>query len=44
MCIITNLAINASLNAEINDIKGEIPNITNLATATTHNVAENKNS
>ena len=29
---ITNLATNTSLNAKINEFKGEMPNITNLAT------------
>ena len=29
-----NLATNASLNAKINEVKGEIPNITNLDTTT----------
>ena len=31
----TNLPANASLNAKINEVKGEIHNITNLATTTT---------
>ena len=29
---ISNIATNASLNANINEVKGEIPSITNLAT------------
>ena len=29
---ITNLASNTTLNAKINDVKKEIPSITNLAT------------
>ena len=33
---------NASLNAKINEVKGEIPNITNLATTTALTVVENK--
>ena len=32
---ITNLATNASLNAKINDLKNDMPSITNLATTTT---------
>ena len=39
---ITNLATNASLNAEINEVKGEIPDITNLATTTALTVVEIK--
>ena len=40
---ITNLNTNASLNAKRNEAKGEIPNITNLATTTTTLTAvENK--
>ena len=31
---ITNLATNASLDAKINEVKGEIPNITNVASKT----------
>ena len=38
----TNLGTNASLNAKINEVKGEIPSITNLATNTVHTAAENK--
>ena len=34
MLSITNVATNASLNGKIDDVKGEIPNTTNLATAT----------
>ena len=29
---ITNVTTNASFNAKVNEVKGEIPNITNLAT------------
>ena len=29
-------------NAKINEVKGEIPSITNLATKTTYNTVENK--
>ena len=40
---ITNLVTTFALNAKINEVKGEIPNITNLATATTALTAvENK--
>ena len=39
---ITNLAINAFLNAKINEAKGEIPNITNLANNTALAAVENK--
>ena len=39
---LTNLVTNASLKAEINEFKGKIPNITNLATTTALPVAENK--
>ena len=31
---ITNLATNASVDAKINEVKGEIPNITNVASKT----------
>ena len=37
----TNLAINVSFNAKINDIKGEIPSITNLANTSAFIVDEN---
>ena len=40
--IITNLVINGSLNAKINVVKGEIPSITNLATAAAFTTVENK--
>ena len=33
---------NVSLNAKINEIKGEIPNITKLATSTALTAVENK--
>ena len=39
---ITKLAINASLNAKINEVKGEIPNIISLATTTALTAVENK--
>ena len=39
---LTNLGTNASLNAKINEARGEIPNITNLATTSAFNDAENK--
>ena len=29
---ISNVTTNASFNAKVNEVKGEIPNITNLAT------------
>ena len=38
----TNLGTNASLNAKINEVKGELPNITNLATTTTLTAVKNK--
>ena len=34
MTDITNLDTNASLNAKINEVKGKVPNITNLDNAT----------
>ena len=37
-----NLATDASLNAKINEVKGEIPNITNLASTTAFTAVENK--
>ena len=36
------MATNASLNAKINEVKGEIPNITNLATTSALTAVENK--
>ena len=39
---ITNLVTNASLNAKINEVKSEIPNITNLPTTTGLTAIENK--
>ena len=39
---ITNLATNASHNAKINEVGGEIPNIANVATATAVTNDENK--
>ena len=38
----TNLATNTILNDGINEAKGEIPNITNLATTTAFTAVENK--
>ena len=38
----TNLATTAALNAKINEVKCEIPNITNLATTSTLTAVENK--
>ena len=38
----TNLATNASFNAIINQVKGEIRNITNLATTRALTAVENK--
>ena len=42
MLDITNLGTNASLNAKINEVKGEIPSITNLATTIALTVVVNK--
>ena len=39
---ITNLATTAALNAKLNEVKGNIPNITNWATNTTLAAVENK--
>ena len=39
---ITNLATKASLNAKINEVKGEIPSITTLTTTTALTAVENK--
>ena len=39
---ITNLATDASVNVKINEAKGEITNITNLATTTALTAVENK--
>ena len=39
---ITNLATNASVNAKINEVKGKIPNITNLASTTALTTVEKK--
>ena len=39
---ITNLGTNASLNANINEVTGEMPNITKLATTTALTAVENK--
>ena len=36
------MATNTTLNAKINEVKDEIPSITNLATTTTHTTVENK--
>ena len=38
----TNLATNTSLNAKINEVKGEILSITNLAITTALAAVENK--
>ena len=38
----TKLAIDASLSKKTNDVKGEIRNITNLATTTALTAVENK--
>ena len=38
----TNLGTNASLNAKINEVKGELTNITNLATTTALTAVKNK--
>ena len=40
--LFTNLIKYASLNAKINQVKNEIPSITNLATTTAFTVSENK--
>ena len=39
---ITSLATNVSFNAKINKVKGEIPNIINLATTATLTTVENE--
>ena len=39
---ITNFATNGSLNAQINEVEGEIPSITNLATNAALTAVENK--
>ena len=39
---ITNWATNASLNAKISEVKGEITSITNLVTTIALTVVENK--
>ena len=39
---ITSIAASASLNAKINEVKGGIPDITNLATTTVLIAVENK--
>ena len=39
---IFNLATEIALNAKINEVKGELPNITNLATTSALTVVENK--
>ena len=38
----TNLATTTALNAKINEVKSNVPNITDLANATALNVVENK--
>ena len=40
--ILLKLAITASLNAKINKVKGEIPNITSIATTNALTAVENK--
>ena len=40
--LILLVATNASLYAEINEFKGEIPNLTNLATSTALTAVKNK--
>ena len=40
--VTTNLTTNASLNAKVNEVKGEMPSITNLATAVAFTTVENK--
>ena len=37
-----NLAVNASLNAKINEVKGEMPSVTNLAPTAALTTVENK--
>ena len=39
---ITNLATKSSLNFKINEVKGEISSVTNLAIKTAINAVENK--
>ena len=39
----SNLATKTTLNAKINEVKGEVPSITNLATTTALTAVENKN-
>ena len=39
--LITHLATKSTLNAKINEVKGGIPRITNLATKTAFNAVEN---
>ena len=39
---ITNLATNASLDTKINEVKGQIPSITNLVTTLALTTVENK--
>ena len=38
----TNFATNTTLSANINEVKGEIPNITNLVTTSALTAGENK--
>ena len=42
MLHITKLSANTTLNAKINEVKKEIPSITNLATTTALTAVENK--
>ena len=39
---VANVAIKTTLNAKINQVNSEIPNITNLATSTDLTAVENK--
>ena len=39
---ITNAATKSTLNAKVNEVKGEIPNINNLATTRALNAVEDK--
>ena len=39
---ITNLATKSTLNSKINEVKGEISSVTNLATKTALNAVKNK--
>ena len=41
-CSITNLATTSALNANINEVKGKIPNVSNLGTTAALTTVENK--